>query len=59
MPQFQIKRHPHGGTWQCHQLQPGIGIFNPPKEYNSVNEALTAIMWSLKIFRFQVEVLPD
>lgn len=58
-PQFQIRLHPHGFTWQCHQLQPGIGSFNPPREYNSVQSAIDAILKHLPISRFFLEVLPN
>lgn len=58
MSQFQIKPHPHGGTWQCFQLQPGIGTFNPPREYNSVQFALDAILKHLPVCKFFLEVLP-
>lgn len=63
MPQFQIRRHPHGHTVQLFKLSPGEGRFISPKEYNSVQEAMDAIEHHIGFFgkqeRFWLEVLPD
>jgi len=61
MPQFQIRRHPHGGTWQVFYLNE----VKPRKswyEANSVQECLVRIMEYINVNSFRnrclLEVLP-
>lgn len=67
MPQFQIRRHPHGGTWQTFYLNCGPTTFY---EGNTVQECIDHIVFYLientwVIFdgmrhtSFRLEVLPD
>lgn len=64
MPQFQIKRHPHGGTFQTFYLNSGL----PTKNWNEANTVQECIDYIIdyadrNIYnwgtRFWLEVFPD
>lgn len=64
MPQFQIRRHPHGGTFQLFHLSDGGGHWAKVwKEENSVQDCLEHCIMYVKTNSFRskffLEVIPD
>ncbi len=63
MPQFQIRRHPHGGTWQLFDPRQKYGMSVAWQEHNTVQALIDFLeIWFLKNAdktKFQIEVFSN